>query len=165
MDFIFEKLTLAHKEDVIRIFNYYIKETTSAYRENIVADDFFLNFIDDEVYCGFAIKEKQGKLVGFCVLEPYRSYATFSEVAEPMYFIHHEYTGKGVGTLVLKKLEEEARKRGIKKLFVDISSENAGSINFHEKNGFVACGQLKNFGKKFGRHFSIVLMEKDICRQ
>lgn len=164
MNFTFENLKLEHQDEVIRIFNYYIKETISAYREKTVKNEHFLNFIDSaQVHCGFAIKDKQSRIIGFCILEPYMSLSTFSEVAETMYFIHHEYTGKGIGTLVLKKLEDEARKRGIKKLLVNISSENINSIKFHEKNGFIEYYRLQNIGKKFGRHFSIVWMGKEIC--
>ena len=79
-----------------------------------------------------------------------------------MYFIHPDYTGQGIGTLALEKLEVEAKKRGIKKLLADISSENTSSIKFHEKNGFVEFGQLKDIGKKFNKYFSVVYMGKEI---
>lgn len=36
--------------------------------------------------------------------------STFSEIAEVMYFIHHEYTGYGSGSLALNRMEEEAKK-------------------------------------------------------
>ena len=163
MEFVFEDLGLEHQEDVIRILNYYIKETTSAYRENEVDKDFFLDLIHGtEYYCGFAIKNKEGSIVGFCTLEPYMSISTFLEVAEPMYFIDPKYTRLGIGTVILNKLENEARKRGVRKLLVDISSDNINSIKFHKKNGFAQCGMLQNIGKKFGRYFSVILMEKHI---
>ncbi|MCK4259322.1 MAG: N-acetyltransferase [Halanaerobiales bacterium] len=162
MNITFEKLSLEHQEEVMCIFNYYIKKSTSAYREKTVDNEHFLNFIDGSNHCEFAIKNDQNKVIGFCLLEPFMSLSTFAEAAETMYFIDHEYTGQGIGTLVLKKLEDEARKRGIKKLLANISSENANSINFHQKNGFVEYGRLKNVGKKFDRYFSIVWMGKEL---
>lgn len=163
MGYTFEHLEIKHQEEVISILNYYIRETITAYRENEVDNEHFLNFMNtDEIYCGFAVKNEQDTVIGFCTLEPYMPISTFSETAEPIYFIHHEHTGKGVGTIILKKLEEESRKRGISKLLVDIASENVGSIKFHEKHGFTECGRLHNIGKKFGRYFSVVLMEKSI---
>ncbi len=163
MSFTFEHLKLEHQEEVINISNYYIKETTSAYREEILENKHFLKFMDsEEIYCGFAIKTNQDKIVGYCLLEPYASYSTFSEVAETTYFIHPEYTGKGIGTLALKKLEDEAKKRDIKKLLVNISSKNIKCIKFHEKNGFVEYGILENIGKKFNEYFSVVWMGKEI---
>ena len=164
MNYTFENLNLEHQEEAISILNYYIKETTAAYREEIVDNEHFLNFIDSkENYCGFAIKANQERLIGFCLLERYTSLSTFKETAEITYFIHPEYTGKGIGTLALKKLEDEAKKRDIKKLLANISSENINSIKFHEKNGFVEYGILKNIGKKFDKYFSVVWMGKELC--
>ncbi len=163
MEYLFEGFKLEHQENVIRILNYYIRETTSAYREHEVDNEYFLNFMsNNENHCGFAVKDDQGMIVGFCTLEPYMPISTFSEVAEPMYFIHPKHIGKGIGTVILKRLEDEARKRGVRKLLVDISSENIKSIRFHKKNGFVECGKLQNIGKKFDRYFSLIMMEKCI---
>ena len=92
MEYIFEKINLEHQDEVIEIFNYYIKETTAAYRENIVEKDHFLNFLNvTKNYPGFAIKDAGNKITGFCMLKSHISLSTFSEVAEIMYFIHHEY--------------------------------------------------------------------------
>lgn len=163
MDFTFESLKLEHQEEVISIFNYYVEETTAAYRNKAVKNEFFTNFMDSkENHCAFAIKNDKDIIVGFCLLEPYMDLPTFSEVAETTYFIHHKYTGIGIGTLALKKLEDEARKRGIKKLLANISSENTNSIKFHEKKGFVKYGSLQNIAKKFDKYFSVVWMGKEI---
>lgn len=88
--------------------------------------------------------------------------STFSEVAEVMYFIHHEYTGYGAGSLALNKIEAEAKKIGIKKLLADISTENIGSISFHLKKGFVEYGRLCNIGNKLGRTFGIAYFIKEL---
>ncbi len=164
MDYYFENLNPDHLEPVIDIFNYYIRNTFDAYREQAVESEHFRKFIDpSEVHCGFAVKTLTEKIVGFCLLEPYASYAsTFSETAEVMYFIHPDYTGKEIGTLALHKLEDEAKKRGIIHLLADISSENSDSIKFHEKNGFTEYGRLRNIGKKFDKYFSVVYMGKDL---
>ena len=70
--------------------------------------------------------------------------------------------GKGIGKAALEKLEEEAKKIGIKTLLADISSENTQSIHFHEKNGFRICGRFHNIGKKKGKNFDVVWMEKTV---
>lgn len=159
----FKKLKLEHRQDTLKIFNYYIEETTSAYREKIVGDDFFSHFCESEdTYCSFAIEDDDGNLAGFCLLEAYLPISTFSKAAEVMYFIHPDYTGKGIGGLALKKLEAEAKKRKVTRLIADISMENLGSIRFHESNGFIEFGKLENIGEKFGRTFGIIWMQKEI---
>ncbi|KYK23909.1 hypothetical protein AYK25_00640 [Thermoplasmatales archaeon SM1-50] len=71
-------------------------------------------------------------------------------------------TSKGIGQKALKKLEEEAKKIGITILLADISSENISSIEFHKKNGFKECGRFHHIGKKKGKYFDVVWMEKEI---
>lgn len=87
-----QRRTLEEKNDSV------IEETFAAYREQAVRNEHFLNLIDpSEVHCGYAIKNSQIEVAGFCLLAPYGSYSTFSEVAEIMYFIHPDYAGKEIG--------------------------------------------------------------------
>lgn len=152
-----------HQKEVVEILNYYIIHTTSAYREDTVEEDFASAFLEGpDVYCSFVMKNREDHVIGFCVLEPYRNISTFSEAADVMYFIHSEYTGKGIGGLALKRAEETARGMGIKKLVVDISTENNGSIEFHRKHGFHEYGRIPDIGKKFGRNFGIAYLVKSL---
>ncbi|MEA4875498.1 GNAT family N-acetyltransferase, partial [Anaerorhabdus sp.] len=163
MEFIFEKLGKEHKKEVVNILNYYIENTTAAYRAEIVDEEFSFRFLEGvDVYSSYVMKTTENKVIGFCILEPHKTISTFSEVAEVMYFVHNEYTGFGVGSLALSKMEEEARKIGVKKLLADISTENTKSINFHIKNGFVEYGRLCDVGNKFGRKFGIVYLVKNL---
>lgn len=163
MDFVFAKLEKKHQKEVADILNYYIENTTAAYRAEAVNDDFSLNFLEGtDIYCSFVIQTTENKIVGFCTLEPFKAISTFSEIAEVMYFIHHEYTGFGAGSLALNMLENEARKIGVKKLLADISTDNVGSIHFHSKNGFVEYGRLCDAGNKFGSKFGIAYLAKNL---
>ena len=102
------------------------------------------------------------KVIGFCFLRSYNPFPVFKKTAEITYFFEKNEVGKGTGKIALKKLEEEAKKIGINKLLADISSENLKSINFHKKNGFKECGRFHNVGKKKGKNFDIVWMEKTL---
>ena len=125
MNCTFEKLNPEHRDAVIEIFNYYVKETTAAFREKAVEKEHFSKILEvTRTYPGYAIRDEANKVIGYCLLKPHLALSTFSEVAELLYFIDREYTGKGIGSSALKKLEAEARKMGIKKLLASISSEN-----------------------------------------
>ena len=52
------------------------------------------------------------------------------------------------------------RKSHIDTLLADISSLNEPSIKFHEKLGFSHCGSFKRVGRKFGKDFDVVWMQK-----
>ncbi|MCE1169091.1 MAG: N-acetyltransferase family protein [Sphingobacteriia bacterium] len=159
----FEPLLECHRKDVIDILNYYISSTTAAFRDKAVDYDHFSNFLDkDNVYLGYAIKDDSNLVIGFCTIEPFKNMQPFKMTAEVMYFIKKEYIGKGIGTSVLGKLEDDAKRLGVKKLIVDITDDNDISISFHKKNGFREYGRLKKCWKKFEKDLGIVYMEKDI---
>lgn len=48
MNFTFEKLEKYHKKEVANILNFYIKNSTAAYREEVVDEDFSLRFLESE---------------------------------------------------------------------------------------------------------------------
>ena len=159
----FEPLAEDHRRAVIDIFNYYVTETTAAYRRDPVGYDFFENFTGDmDRYPAYAIRTEDGVVAGFCMLEPFMNAPTFDAVAEATYFLHPEHTGRGIGSLALGRLEADAKKMGITRLVANASSENDGSVRFHLGRGFTEYGRLENAGEKLGRIFGIVYLEKKI---
>ena len=67
-----------------------------------------------------------------------------------------DYRGIGLGSLLLEKIEEFAKKNNTNKIWLDTSSTLKKSIEFYKKKGFRLVGELK-------KHFwgeDIVLFEK-----
>jgi len=159
----FEKMMPEHEEEVMEIFNHYSQNSFAAFPEGRVTNKLFLMFLGiGKTHPSYVIKSEEGAVIGFCLLRPYNPFPVFRETAQVSYFIKDEFTGKGIGSSALMKLEEGARELGIAHLLADISSENSGSIEFHSKNGFSQCGCFKDIGKKFGKTFSVVWMEKKL---
>ena len=161
MEYIINPITIEDREPVINIFNYYVENSFAAYPENKLpyqAFDMFLQMAKDLPTA--TIKEENGKLLGFGMLRKYNPMPVFSYTAEITYFIDISHTGKGLGKIMLEYLEKEGRDKGINVILANISSLNPGSINFHKKNGFVECGCFKEVGRKNGKLFDNVWMQK-----
>jgi L-amino acid N-acyltransferase YncA len=67
-----------------------------------------------------------------------------------------KYQNKGIGSLLLRKMETRAKKRKLSAVWAWVSKNNTVSLNFFYKNGFKADGeQIKqyngenNIGNKF----------------
>ena len=78
-----------------------------------------------------------------------------------MYAIRSYY---GIGKKALDRLEEDAGRMGIGKIVVNVSDDNDRSIGFHRRNGFIEYGRLGSVGRKLGKSFGIVYMEKTLGR-
>ena len=156
-------LTGSDGKAVIDIYNHYIEHSFAAYPAERVPYEFFRMF--EEVmksYPTLAARDRDGTLVGFAFLHPHNPMPTFSHTAEVTSFIRPGCTGKGIGSRMLACLEAEGRKMGITCLLASISSLNEGSIRFFERHGFVECGRFREIGRKKGKFFDTVWMEKQI---
>jgi len=69
--------------------------------------------------------------------------------------VHH-----GVGTQMLRRLETEAKNKGITVLLASISSKNEPSLRFYQAMGFSECGRFPGVGWKNGVVFDVVWMAK-----
>jgi phosphinothricin acetyltransferase len=151
------------REDLTDIFNHYIEKSDAAFFEKKVSSVFFER-LRDIVYGEslYVIGNEDGLTVGFGLLKQYHPSEVFKGVAEVGYFLRPGFTGKGFGTLMLKRLVSDARKFKIKTLLASISSRNRESIAFHKKHGFIECGRFKGIGRKRGKTFDVVWMQKVI---
>ncbi|MEA4863316.1 MAG: N-acetyltransferase family protein [Victivallaceae bacterium] len=162
MNIEFEPLGAGHRSAVMRIFNYYVENSFSAFPERALPEPFFEIIIQKiQGYPAYAAKD-DGTVAGFCFLSPYSPMDAFRETAAITYFIAPEYTARGIGGLALSKLIDDAREIGIRNILAEISSKNEASLAFHRKHGFKHCGTLAGVGKKHGQPFDMVFMQKVI---
>ncbi len=163
MSYTFERLTKKYRKPVIDIFNYYIENSFAAHPEAAMEYGCFDIFMEmAKGYPSLVAKAETGDVVGFAFLHPYHPASTFNRTAEITYFILPEHTGKGLGKIILDRFIEEARKLGVDNLLVNISSHNRKSLTFHRNYGFNECGRFRKVGRKFGKSFDVVWMQKRI---
>jgi len=159
----FACLTPGDRKEVINLFNYYIENSFAAYPQEPVPYDFFDLFLfATKNYPSVVARDSDGNLAGFGMLRAHNPMPVFARTAEITYFLRPDCTGRGLGTRILEHLEAEGKARGIATILASISSLNPGSIRFHEKNGFVRCGEFRNVAEKNGTVFCTVWMEKFI---
>ncbi len=165
MKITFEPLSEDARESVIDIFNYYIEHGFAAYPETRVSYASFDLLVN--MCAGYpAVTEKLGhEVVGFGLLRAHNPLAAFAGAAEITCFITAEYTNKGIGSRMLQHLIRDARNRGISSILAGISSLNEPSIGFHRKNGFIECGRFLRIGRKRGKSFDVVWMQKMIDQE
>lgn len=161
MDYSMFPISDEDRESIMDIFNYYVENSFAAYPETKLPYEAFDTFLlMSQGYPTATVKDNNGKIIGFGMLRSHNLMPTFSQTAEITYFISPEHTGKGIGKKLLRHLEEEGLKQGIKNILANISSLNPGSIVFHKKNGFVECGRFRRVGRKKGQVFDTVWMQK-----
>lgn len=161
MEYSLVPISAEDREAVIDIFNYYIENSYAAYPENRVPYEFFDLFLRNTAgYPTAVVKDENGKVQGFGMLHPHSPMPTLAGSAEITCFIRQEYTGNGIGSCMLEYLLEGAKEKGLHCILASVSSLNEGSIRFHQTHGFTECGRFKEVGKKKGKTFDTVWMQK-----
>ncbi len=68
--------------------------------------------------------------------------------------------GRGYGTLLYCALLAQLETRDVHRAYGLIALPNAASIALHEKLGFVKVAHLHEVGRKFGRYYDVIWMER-----
>ncbi|SYZ72884.1 conserved hypothetical protein [Candidatus Zixiibacteriota bacterium] len=146
---------------IIEIFNCYVDNSFAAFPDKEVGIEFFDTLKNLAAGYPFYVAESESReVVGFALLRPYHRAATCRRTAEITYFLEPSHTGRGIGSMLLSRLENEARAKGIDNILACISSRNEKSIKFHERHGFVECGRFRKVGFKCGLDFDMLWMQK-----
>ena len=163
MQYHFERLSEEHRKLAIDILNYYVENGFAAYSESKLPYELFDVYLQvSRGYPAIAVRSHSGETVGFAWLQAYHPSKAFQRVAEIGYFLRSDFTRYGIGKAILDGFVEEARKMGIDSILASTSSLNQPSINFHLKNGFTECGGFERIGRKFGRDFDLIWLQKRI---
>jgi L-amino acid N-acyltransferase YncA len=160
MNLLLAPVSMADRIEIIDIFNHYIETSFAAFPDHPLSYDAFEVILNKcKGYPTVTAKNEQGSIVGFGMLHAFNPFPVFSRTAEVTYFIKPEWTGRGIGTMMLTFLCQKARERGLTTFLASISSLNEQSLRFHQRKGFSQCGCLRKVGRKRNTTFDIVYMQ------
>ncbi|HIK36380.1 MAG: ribosomal protein S18-alanine N-acetyltransferase [Geminocystis sp.] len=77
-------------------------------------------------------------------------WAVLEEAHITILAIHPDYQGRGLGSLLLKNLLEEAYNRGLERATLEVAQSNKKAINLYKKFGFKEAGRRKKYYQKTG---------------
>lgn len=162
MNIVFKPMEDKYLEAASVLYNYFVNNTTVTFHTETFSPEDMASLLyqeDGSLYITLAVLDNE-ELCGYAFLTPYKKRQAYRRSAEISVYLKPEYTGKGIGKIILKKMEQHAALNGIHSLIATICSENVASIRLFEKNGYNKCGVLKEIGMKFGRMLDIVIMQK-----
>ena len=108
------------------------------------------------------VYEEKDEILGWVSLTQVSSRPAYCGVGEVSIYLRPDASGRGIGTQLLCRLEQEAKKEGYWMLQSSIFELNRASIRLHEKSGFRLVGMRKKIARRDGIWHNTVLMEKSI---
>ncbi len=162
MNIVLKPLEKKHLEEATELYNYFVTNTTVTFHTEVFTPEEMATLLfqeESDIYTTLAVLDNED-FCGYAFLAPYKKRQAYRITAEISIYLKPEYTGKGIGKIVLEKMEQHAINNGIHSLIATICGENVASIKLFERNGYIICGALKEVGIKFGRSLDIVIMQK-----
>ena len=146
---------------ILDIYGPYILNTAISFEYSIPTLEAFTERFRG-ITCQFPwlVYEEEGKILGYAYGSLPFGREAYRWVAASSIYLAPEVQGKGIGRKLYAALEDLLTKQGYRKTYAIITSDNPGSLRFHEKTGFRFLGEFPDCGIKFGKLYSVVWMEK-----
>jgi phosphinothricin acetyltransferase len=146
------------------IYNYYVARSTATFamQEESLADR--IKWFEEHSTKNLAILAcfVDGQVIAWGSLSPYSGRCAYKSTVELSVYIHHQYTGRGIGRKILDELIAEAQKRRFHALLGLVCSENDASIALFARCGFEQVGLLKQVGHKFDRWLDVSIWQRNL---
>ena len=146
---------------MLDIYAPYILNTTYTFEYTVPSvEEFTARFHGITLQCPWLVWEEDGKVLGYAYGSlPYER-AAYAWCGEVSTYLAPEAQGRGIGRKLYAVLEHIMWQQGFRVLYSLITTENTGSLAFHENLGYREVAVFPGCGLKFGRWLGVVWMEK-----
>jgi phosphinothricin acetyltransferase len=103
-----------------------------------------------------------GRVVGYATSGPLRSRPAYDASVEVTVYLHPEETGRGVGSLLYDRLFADLRTEDLHRAYAVIAQPNPASVALHQRFGFTEVGTMHEVGRKLGRWWDVLWMERPL---
>ena len=146
---------------MLAIYAPYVENTTFSFEYVPPTPEQFLErFRKYTTQCPWLVWEENDRVLGYAYGSLPFERAAYAWCAEVSIYLAPEIQGRGIGRKLYAAVEEILWRQGYRIIYALITSENEGSLRFHEKVGYTYCAQFPGCGIKFGRSLGVIWMEK-----
>lgn len=150
------------------IYRYYVERTAISFEITMPTQEQIRQRIE-KVLSGFPylVAELNGQIIGYAYAGHFIPREAYYHCAEVSIYISRENHRSGIGRMLYDALSEQLRAKGITQIYacigvpeIDDEYLTNNSAEFHAHMGFREVGRFRNSGKKFGRFYHMIWMEK-----
>lgn len=148
---------LSDAENIVNIYNYYIKETTITFEIDELTSKDMEKRIENTFNSGypFIVYEENGQLRGYAYVRKWRERASYKNTLETSVYVDKNMKNNGIGKKLYSELIKECEKIGVHVLIGVLSETNFASKKFHENIGFKKTGHFKEVANKFNQFIGV----------
>ncbi|GHE76015.1 phosphinothricin N-acetyltransferase [Streptomyces longispororuber] len=99
------------------------------------------------------------RILGYATSSPLRPKPAYATSVEVSVYCAPEAAGRGVGTLLYRRLLAALEGEDVHRAYAGIALPNPASVRLHERFGFRHLGTYREVGRKFGRYWDVAWYE------
>ena len=148
---------------MLEIYRPYVENTTYSFEYEPPAPEVFARrFREHVAQFPWLVWEEDGAVLGYAYAGAPWERAAYSWCAEVSIYLHPDIHGRGTGKQLYARLEDILTKQGYRVAYALITTENQGSVRFHEKLGYRYHSTFENCGYKMGRWLGVIWLQKQL---
>jgi phosphinothricin acetyltransferase len=159
--------SLADLPRITEIHNYYVENTHITFDVRPFAPEqrvpWFHAHSDGRRHRILAAEE-DGRVVGYTATGSFRPKEAYETTVEVSVACSPGSTAKGIGSRLYNELFSLLEKEDVHRVVAGIAQPNAASNALHERFGFKQIGAFTEVGRKFGKYWDVLWMEKTMPR-
>lgn len=162
--------TIQDAERLVEIYSYYVEHTAITFEYETPSVTEFASRIENTLKkYPYIVIEDEGKILGYAYAGPFKTRAAYDWSCELSIYLEYGQQRKGYGRALYEELTKRLKAQGILNLYACIADPpvedeylTKDSERFHKRLGFTKVGTFHQCGKKFGRWYDMIWMEKMI---
>ena len=162
--------TTADAARLLEIYSWYVKNTAITFEYEVPSLKEFEGRVAHTLErFPWLVLEEDGVIRGYAYAGLFRTRAAYAHCCELSIYLDRDEKGRGYGRKLYEAMEDELRARGFLNLYACIGDPitedeylTRNSEQFHRHMGFTKIGTFHRCGRKFGRWYNMIWMEKII---
>lgn len=143
-------------EQICAIYNYHVANTIVTFEEAMVTENEMAQRIKNiSLKFPWLVCEKDQVIAGYAYAFEWRARSAYRYAAEATVYIHEDFKGKGIGTVLYTNLIKEMKALSFHSLIGGISLPNHASIALHEKLHFKKVAHFEQVGFKLNHWIDV----------
>jgi phosphinothricin acetyltransferase len=150
---------------LIEIYNHYVLHSGATFDLEPVLADEASTFFGHYSHTGrhrLLVAARGNQVVGYATSGPLRSRPAYNHSVEVTVYLHPDQAGHGIGSLLYRQLFADLCSEDLHRAYAVIALPNPASVALHRRFGFSEVGTMREVGRKHGRWWDVLWMERPL---
>lgn len=148
------------------IYNYWVDRSPATFDLEHMTVEWRDAWYRDRTDGGYPVlvAEAEGQVAGWVCLSKWSPKKAYAKTVDESIYIADAFRGRGVGTLLLGAILDEARRMDMHVVMAGVVACQEASLALHRSLGFVEAGRYEHMGFKLGEWHTLVWLQRHLWR-